>query len=495
VVWVRQQLDQQFGQRLYEQGLRVQTTIDIDMQTAAERALERQLRAIEAGKYGKFPHQTYEQYLAKSDGADDAGGNSPYLQGAFVAIDPRSGAVRALVGGRDFDDSKFNRATQARRQAGSTFKPIVYAAAVQNGRPPSYMLDDSPLVLPQVSGEEWSPQNYDLKFDGPIPLRRSLYLSRNLSTIKLGIELGERTVIDMARKFGISTEIPPYPSIHIGAADVFPIELVSAYSAFANLGIRTAPHAILRVTDAEGHVLWEPDPVRAPIMSPEEAWLMVDMLKDVTRRGTAAGAVAGAGFGIPAGGKTGTTNDGADVWFIGFTADLVAGVWMGMDKPQKIKGNAQGGQLAAPAWTAFMTEVYRRRPTPPDWPRPEAIISRNIDRTTGLLGNPFCPTEELFSEVYIPGTEPIRECDVHSPFTMPYDSLAPGDSAGGTIFSPPQGGVRPAPSGDPARVVPGSAPIPQASRPGRTPMADPARPAPATRPPGDTANPFRLPPR
>ena len=313
----------------------------------------------------------------------------------------------------------------------------------------------------------------------------------------------------MARKFGISTEIPPYPSIHIGAADIFPIELIAAYTAFANLGIRTAPHGILRVSDAQGRVLWEPEPVRAPIMSPEEAWLMVDMLRDVTTRGTAAGAVAGAGFRIPAGGKTGTTNEGADVWFVGFTADLVAGVWMGMDRPQKIKSNAQGGQLAAPAWTAFMTEVYRRRPTPPDWPRPEAIITRNIDRSTGLLANPFCPSEMLFSEVFIPGTEPIRECDVHSPFTMPPDSLAPGDTAaGGTIFAPQPvqpGGVVP-PSNNPSRVIPGTAPIPQPSRPdpsrpGRTPIAEPGRPVqpatrpPATRPPADTNNPFALPPR
>ena len=479
VEWVRQQLDQQFGKRLYEQGFKVYTTLDLDMQSAAERALEQQLRNIENGKFGKFPHQTYEQYLAKSTGEDEPGANSPYLQGAFLAVDPRNGAVRALVGGRDFDDSKFNRATQALRQPGSTFKPIVYADAVQNGRPPSYMLDDSPLTVTDMGGQDWTPQNYDLKFEGPIPLRRSLYLSRNVSTIKLGMELGPQSVIDMARKFGISTPIPPYPSIYIGAADVLPLELVAGYTAFANLGIRTQPFGILRVEDGQGNVIWQPEPVRTPIMSPEEAWIMVDMMKDVVQHGTAYGAVWDAGFHIPAGGKTGTTNDGTNVWYVGYTADLVAGVWMGFDRPQKIKANAQGGVLAAPAWTSFMTEVYRRRPSPPDWPRPEAIITREIDVTNGLLANPFCPAEVRRTEVYIPGTEPIRECDIHTPYGT-IDSTGAIDTS--NVFAVPPG-VTPGGTGG-GRVTPGAAPIPQPSRPGRTPI----------RPPNDTGNPFALPP-
>src|SRR6478752_569372 len=356
VEWVRQVLDDKFGKQLYEQGLTVHTTLDLDMQTAAERALERQIRQIDGGKYGAFPHISYERYMAQANGNDDAGqAMSPYLQGAFVAMDPRTGAVRALVGGRDFDDSKFNRATQALRQPGSTFKPIVYADAVQNGRPPSYIVDDSPVSVPQVGGGDWTPQNYDGKFEGPMPMRRGLYQSRNIVAIKVGMELGEQSVIDMARKFGITTPIPPYPSIHIGAADVYPIEMIAAYSAFATLGTRSSPTSIVRVENAKGDVLWEPTPVKAPVMSPEEAWLMVSMMKDVVQRGTAAGSV-GSQFHIPAGGKTGTTNDGADVWYIGYTSDLVAGVWMGLDKPQKIKGNAQGGVLAAPAWTAFMRE-------------------------------------------------------------------------------------------------------------------------------------------
>jgi len=416
VEWVRRQLEDQFGEKVYTDGLKVYTTLDVDLQSAAERNLEKQLRAIEGGKYGAFKHTTFEQYTARSASGQSDAANSPYLQGAFVAVDPRTGAVRALVGGRDFDDSKFDRATQALRQPGSTFKPVVYATAVHNGLPTSYLLDDSPLVVPQPNGTEWTPQNYDLKFEGIMPMRRALYRSRNLATIRLGIQLGEQNVIAMARQLGITTPIPPYPSIHIGSADVYPLEMISAYTTFATLGVRATPFGITRVEDASGHVIFQTNPQRYVVLSPEEAWLMVDMMKDVVRRGTAA-TIWASGFHIPAGGKTGTTNDYSDVWFIGFTPDLVAGVWMGFDRPQKIMSDAQGGRLAAPAWLGFMNEVYARRPDPPDWPRPEDIIARDIDWTTGLLRNPFCPDSDVITEYFIPGTEPTRECDVHSPLT------------------------------------------------------------------------------
>jgi penicillin-binding protein 1A len=426
VEWIRQQLDDQFGKQLYEQGLKVYTTLDLDMQSAAERALERQLRLMEGGKYGKFPHESYEHYVARSLAGSETPENSPYIQGAFVALDPRNGAIRAMVGGRDFYDSKFNRATQAQRQPGSAFKPIVYAAAVQNGRPPSYIVNDSPIVVPLGGGggKDWEPKNYDGRFEGPMPMRRGLYESRNIIAIRVGMELGEQTVINEARNFGITTPIPPYPSIHIGAADVYPIELISAYSTFANQGIRATPNAILRVENARQEVLWQQTPARSQVLSQEEAWIMVDMMKDVIRRGTAAGSVWGAGFHLPAGGKTGTTNDGTNVWFIGYTADLVAGVWMGFDRPQKIMSDAQGGRLAAPAWTQFMSEVYRRKPAPPDWPRPIAIITRDIDVSTGMLQTPYCPRDLIRTEFYIPGTEPTLECDKH---------LGPGAYPGGYL--------------------------------------------------------------
>jgi penicillin-binding protein 1A len=468
---VRQQLDDQFGRQLYEQGLKVYTTLDPELQSAAERALETQLRAIEAGRYGAYKHISYEKYTAQASDNDQENNtpNSPYLQGAFVAMDPRDGSIRALIGGRNFDDSKFNRAVQALRQPGSTFKPIVYADAIQNGRPPSYIVDDAPLSYTPQGGQTWEPQNYDSKFEGKMPLRRALYESRNLATIRLGMELGESSVIDEARKFGLTTPIPPYPSIHIGAASVYPIELIAAYSAFATLGTRATPIAITRVENQKGDVLWAPTPQRSAVLSPEEAWLMVDMMKDVIRKGTAAGTV-GSVFHLPAGGKTGTTNDGTDVWFIGYTSDLVAGVWMGLDKPQKIKANAQGGVLAAPAWAAFMNQVYKRKPAPPDWPRPSGIIARTIDQTTNTLWTDGCAGVET-TEYFIPGTEPTQTCAI---------AIAPDTSAFGTPL-PPDTGARPgAPPGtQPSNpfagaVVPGAVPMPRPTRASR----DTAHPAP-----------------
>ncbi|MFI5309964.1 MAG: penicillin-binding protein 1A [Gemmatimonadales bacterium] len=411
VEYVRRLLEEKFGKQSYEQPLKVYTTLDLDLQGSAERALDRQLRVVESGQYGPFGHRTYESYIARaSSGTADENGVSPYLQGAFIALDPRTGAVRALVGGRDFDDSKFDRATQARRQPGSTFKPIVYATAIQSGRPPSYIVDDAPIEVPQLdSTKPWTPQNFDLKFLGPMTMRHGFYESRNMIAIRVGMEVGEQSVVEMAKRFGITTPVPPYPSIHIGSADVYPLEMVAAYAVFANLGWRVSPMPILRVETEKGEVLWKPEPTIEQVLSREEAWLMVDMMKDVIRKGTAAGSV-GQYFHLPAGGKTGTTNDGSDVWFIGYTADLVAGVWMGLDHPQKIMANAQGGRLAAPAWTTFMREVYERKPAPPDWPRPREIISRLIDEPTGLLHGPQCPSEDAYTEVFIPGTEPTREC-------------------------------------------------------------------------------------
>jgi penicillin-binding protein 1A len=460
IEWIRQQLDEKFGRQLYEQGLKVYTTLDLDLQTAAERSMERQIRSIEGGKYGPFPHTSYEKYIAQTNGNEDKETpNSPYLQGAFIAMDPRTGGVRALVGGRDFDDSKFDRAVQAVRQPGSTFKPFVYADAIQNGRPLSYVLDDSPLSMQMAGSSVWTPQNYDGTFVGRIPMRQALYQSRNVPTIKLGMELGIPSVIDEARRFGISTPIPGYPSILIGAADVIPIEIVAAYTTFATLGTRAQPLAIVRVEDQQGNDLWRPDPVTFSVMTPEESWLMVSMMKDVVRRGSAAG--VGTSFPYPAGGKTGTTNDGTDVWFIGYTSDLVAGVWMGFDKPQKIKANAAGGVLAAPAWATFMNEVYKRKPAPRDWPMPPSIITRQVDVTTNMLVTPYCPANVVASEFFIPGTDPISPCDVHigstlypdtsgvsarypagiyptSPAGRPIDSIRTGAGMPGT-----PGGVRP----------------------------------------------------
>jgi penicillin-binding protein 1A len=421
---IRQDLEARYGRRLYEGGLLIYTTLDLDVQEAAERALQAQLDAIEAGVYspgGKFPGgTTYRDYLESLRGGDagDRGPFTPYLQGAMVAMDARTGYVLALIGGRDFTDSKYNRATQAIRQPGSTFKPFVYAAAIRAGHNVTEILDDSPLTTPvmQLDSTLWEPRDYDDTTLGFIPMRRSLYESRNLSTIKLGMQIGEAAVIGEARRFGITTPIPPYPSIHIGSAGVRPIEMIASYSAFATLGTRVSPVFVLRVEDREGTILWQPSVRREEVIDPAHAWLVTDMLRDVVRRGTAFSAVWRGGFTLPSGGKTGTTDDHTDAWYIGFTPEIVAGIWVGYDFVQRIMDNAGGGRIVAPAWASFMRAVYDRRPPPQDWERPDALVTREVDRSTGFLATPFCPLNLRQWDWFFPGTEPSRVCPVHSVF-------------------------------------------------------------------------------
>jgi membrane carboxypeptidase/penicillin-binding protein len=229
-------------------------------------------------------------------------------------------------------------------------------------------------------------------------------------------ELGESAVIDEATRFGITTPIRSVPSIHIGSAEVQPLELVSAYTAFANLGSRVTPNAILRVEDRDGNILWQPQTRLTQVMPRNQAWLMVDVLRDIIRSpgGTAYAATTAQGLRIPAGGKTGTTDEGTDVWFVGFTPDLVTGFWMGLDLPQRIKNNAAGGLLAAPAWNAMMRDIYERRTLPPEpWPRPDSLVIAEIDRSTGQLAWPYCPRELHFVQSYLPGTEPKEYCRAH----------------------------------------------------------------------------------
>ena len=422
IEWLRQDLEKRFGRELYEGGLRVYTTLDLDMQQSAERALLSQLDAIESGAYsnGKFTgHTTYREYVESARAEEDHGGFTPYLQGAFVAIDAKTGYIRAMIGGRDFDDSKFNRATQAQRAAGSTFKPFVYSAAVRAGHPVTEILDDSPLNPPvmQLDSTLWQPKDDDDTTLGPIPMRKALFMSRNLATIKLGMQLGEQTVIGEARSYGITTPIRPYPSLHIGANAVYPLEMVSAYTAFANLGTRTEPIAILRVEDRQGNILYRNDTRKDQVMDSTHTWLVVDMMKDVIRQGTAFTAVWKAGFTYPAAGKTGTTDTYTDAWFIGYTTDLVAGVWVGYDLPTPIMAhNAGGGRIAAPAWTAFMRDVYDRRLPPADWVRPDSLVTREVDWSNGYLATPFCPLNVRHWDWFYPGTQPTQSCPVHSPF-------------------------------------------------------------------------------
>ncbi len=438
VEWIREQLDAKFGRDLYEKGYRIYTTLDLDMQQAAERTLEAQLEAVEDGAFGRFPHKTYAQYMTANSGAEAEEQNStPYLQGAMVAMDT-TGAVRAMVGGRDFDDSKFNRATQAERQPGSTFKLFVYSAAIRAGHLPEELLPDSAISLPMSDGTIWEPHNFEEEDSkGLITLRRALALSINLVAIRLGMELGVDAVVDEAHRYGISTQVPAVPSMFIGSASVIPLELVSAYTVPATLGVRAWPFAVVRVEDADGKVLWQQQPRRERVMSTDQSYVLNDMLRDVVRYGTGAGAVKRSGFDLPAGGKSGTTNDYTDVWFVGYTHELVAGFWMGFDNPQTIKNNAQGGLLVAPAWANFMKEVYERRPSAGDWVRPTGVVQREIDVTSGKLATPYCPPAVRRWVVFAPNAVPTEFCPLHP------GPGAPPSAAPAQVPAPTDGGQKP----------------------------------------------------
>lgn len=418
VEFVRQQMEAKFGDTLYRGGLRIYTTLDLNAQIAAERALAEQLEKIENGQVnGRFPHRTYREYLeARSADAPETA-NTPYLQGASVVMEARTGKILAMVGGRDFSDSKFNRAVQALRQPGSTFKPFVYVTALEQGIPFEHVEIDEPISVQMPDGQpNWEPQNFSGTFSGEaMTLRQALWLSTNSIAVKLGLQLGPQAIIDEVRKFGIRTRMPAVPSLALGAAEVYPIDMVAAYSVFANLGVRAEPTAILRVEDRDGKLLWEPDPVTRRVLDEPIAYLMNEALRGVVTNGTGSASVWRAGFQIPSGGKTGTTNDYNDVWYIGFTNDIVAAVWMGFDRNTKIMSNAQGGRLAAPAWTQMMTEIYQRRRTPGGWAQPENMLMPvEIDRTTGFRVTPFCPADVREIRYFPPGGEPKEFCPVHT---------------------------------------------------------------------------------
>ena len=419
--WIRQILDDRYGSQLYTAGLEIRTTLDLDMQFLAERAMEWGFRRIE--ERPGFDHPRYDEFADATEAFQ-----TPYVQGAMVVLEPATGEVLAMVGGRDFVHSKFNRATQAMRQPGSSFKPFVYAAAVESGIPPSHVVVDAPFAHMQVSGEPWLPQNFDETFKGRMTIRQGLRESRNMIAIRLGWDdVGIETVAQMATRLGLSTDIPRFPSTTIGASEVLPIDMAKAYASFANLGTRVEPHGILSVENAEGEVLWEPHPEKTPVMDSLQARVIVHMLEDVVSNGTGFTAiriVAQLPYEIPAAGKTGTTNNSTDAWFNGFTPDLHALVWFGMDQPREIRPGSTGGGDAAPAWGTFMRSVYygwegdETRPaipplreTPERWQIPETLLRLEVDNKTGLLASEWCPEVQRYEEIFIPGTEPTEPCD------------------------------------------------------------------------------------
>ena len=284
----------------------------------------------------------------------------PAAQGAFLAIENATGEIKAMIGGYSFEDSKFNRATQATRQVGSSFKPYLYATAIEEGHDPFETIVDAPVTL-KSGGQDYSPHNYDGKFEGRITLRRALAGSRNVPAVKLGAEVGIPNVVSMARRFGVTAPLQPYLPLVLGAAEITLLEHTSSFTVFPNDGIRIEPHMIRRVTTYDGAVLEEARPKVYDVLKPEVARTMTAMLEEVVQFGTAARAKE---LKRPAAGKTGTTSDFTDAWFMGFTPSLTAGVWVGNDDNSVPLGNKETGAKAAlPIWIEFMKDVYDDKPT------------------------------------------------------------------------------------------------------------------------------------
>lgn len=386
---VRAFVDSVLGDDLAEVGdVSVHTALDADAQTAAERSVRNQAAAIERA----------------------TGQKRDPLEGVLIALDPRSGEIRALVGGRNFTRQGFNRAIAARRQPGSAFKPFVYATAMAAGFTPASVIDDSPVQVAE-EGRIWRPANFGNEYGGPLTLRHALMRSANAATVRLSQAVGERRIIALARQVGIESPMAPLPSVALGALEVTPLELVTAYAPFANGGLRVHPELVRRIVTAEGTVLWSAKSEPAErVLDERDAFQVTSMLQAVVTGGTGS-VLREMGVRGPVAGKTGTTNDGTDVWFVGYTPTLVAAVWFGYDSPRPIARNASGGRLAAPAWAAFYTNGWHESEDEDGWDPPAGMVSRVIDSENGELAGEWCPTTHR--EWFKTGTEPTETCRDH----------------------------------------------------------------------------------
>jgi penicillin-binding protein 1B len=327
-------------------------------------------------------------------------------QAALVALDPRSGDVLALTGGRDFGASQFNRATQAARQPGSAFKPFVYAAALKMGLTPATILRDKPKSYP-AQGRDWSPSNYDGVYYGTATMRQALTHSLNAATLDLAARVGIKRVVELARASGITSPLRDDLGLALGASEVGLLELVSAYEPFAHAGQRAAPRLVTAVVDADGGVLEAPPPESTIVLDPAVAYLMTSLMQSVVKEGTAR-SLKDLGFEWPAAGKTGTTNDGRDAWFVGYTSSLLAGVWTGADDNRALR--LTGAKDALPLWAAFMKEASADRPAS-EFVKPDGVVSARICVESGMLARAGCPKK--LDELFIAGSEPTRECVLH----------------------------------------------------------------------------------
>jgi penicillin-binding protein 1B len=394
---VRRQLGQRYDAKdLTTQNLSIYTTLDLHLQRLAQQALERGLDRV-------------QEIIKKRTTAT--------VQGSLIALEPASGKVVALVGGRSYGRSQYNRVMEARRQPGSTFKPFVYLAAFEAtfddpSLPPitpATVVEDTPSVF-FYEDKEYIPTNYEDEYHGLVTLRRALAMSMNVATVKVAEMVGYDKVADVwSKKLGIGAPIQPYPAVALGSFEATPFEMATAYNVLANEGLKVEPVTLLRVADEQGRVI-EQHHAAVPerVVRAESAFLVTDMLRSVLNEGTGASARA-LGFSADAAGKTGTTNDYRDAWFAGFTPDLLCVVWVGFDDNTPV--GLSGTRAALPIWVDFMKAALGGRPPTPFAAPPEGVVFVDIDQETGLLARPGCPKTR--AEAFVAGTEPREPCGVH----------------------------------------------------------------------------------
>jgi len=425
--------DDRLGVNIYRDGLKIYTTLDTRLQGIAEDALMQSIKRnqdklnkrlfnneeefSQLAYLGIFPEDTVKMMMEGDSTLYADLRNKLLVQGAFVALDPTSGAILAMIGGRPDYHDQYNRATQAQRQPGSVFKPFVYATAIDNGYPVAKQLLNQPLVLRVLNAEgeweKWMPRNYDGTTSGLTTLREGIRKSINLVAVRVVKELVPATEVkSTAERMGINTNIRAVDAIALGTSEVYLLDMVNAYSAFPNQGVLNQPFGITKVEDRYGNVIKEYYPIREEVLREESAYVMTSMLQTVMDAGTGGSARWRHNFYHPAGGKTGTTQNWTDAWFVGFSKQLAAGVWMGVDDPRVSLGESQDGSRAAlPAWADFMAAAHDTLGLKRvNFERPDGVIDVEICATTKDRPTNLCPIE---SEIYIRGTEPSQTCKVH----------------------------------------------------------------------------------
>lgn len=392
-------------------GLKIYTTIDRRLQLIAQDAVDRRLTELESQK--GWPHPTREASLAA--GVEKPATESPYVQGSLLALDNETGGILAVVGGRDFKENPYNRALQSMRQIGSTFKPFVYAAAFQRGMMPGTLVDDGPIGPADFAGLEttWSPKNSDGKNEGLQPASIGLIRSRNTMTVRVGEYATLHAVHELAVQAGMQ-DVPEMPAMYLGAFGTTLKSLVGAYTMFANNGVRKQPYIIERIEDRYGKTIYKASRAELKCLNPGVNYLVNDLLRDVVRRGTAASATS-LGLTVEAAGKTGTTDEYKDAWFVGYTSRLTCGVWVGMDRPQTIANRGYGSALALPIWVDFMEDAAKFKYEAKPFNRSD-LVPVLLCRTSGQLATQACVDAGTSYEVSLPKEiAPKETCMRHGP--------------------------------------------------------------------------------